>query len=255
MKIAIIGGCFTDQHNIPFNRLYHQTLERLLKGNEHQVEIRTIRYEWISKCVAKTIELYQDYPFDLLIFHLRAEPIMRMSKLYYKYLNAEKKLKHAINFPRLNLIYPEKFDLLSQRQIYRQGNDNTGESKVYHLLREANYSLGSLLGNKSYALNMLEKSILQIQEFCILENVKFLLLGPVSRPFSKFEDQLSAEMDRKFELLSDEKSINYLKLIKDVSRDNKPMFFENGIHVSQSGHDEIAQMIYAKIVLEKLTIT
>jgi hypothetical protein len=28
------------------------------------------------------------------------------------------------------------------------------------------------------------------------------------------------------------------------------MFFENGIHVSQEGHDEIAHMIFDKTILE-----
>lgn len=253
MKIGIVGGCFTDQHNIPFESLYHQTLKRLLIANEEKLEIRTIRYERISKCATKTINFYDSYPFDLLIFHLRAEPIMRLSKLYYKYLDQQKKLRHSINFPPLNLIYPEKFDLLLNRQICSLRGDDTVETKFYHMLREANYSLGSLLGNKRYAFDLLEKSIIQINQFCASKNVNFLLLGPVSRPFSRFENRISEELNTRFEALSAQKSINYLNLLKPFTADGRSMFFENGIHVSQEGHDEIAQMIFDKIVLLKLT--
>ena len=251
MKIGIVGGCFTEQHNIPFERLYHQSLKQLLNTTEDKVEIRTVRYERISKCVNKVIGFHDSYPFDLLIFHLRAEPIMRLSKLYYKYLDHEKKLKHSINFPPLNLIYPEKYDLLLNRQICSHGNNELDESGFHHLLREANYAIGSLIGNKKYAFNQLENSIFQISQFCVSRNVEFLLLGPVSRPFSRFENKISEEMDKRFASFSVEKSIHYLSLIKKHTVKDKSIFFENGIHVSQEGHDEIAQMIFDKIILLK----
>jgi hypothetical protein len=253
MNIGIVGGCFTDQHNIPFERLYHQSLKRLLITTEDRVEIRKIRYERISRCVNKVIDFHDSYSLDLLIFHLRAEPIMRLSKLYYKYLDHEKKLKHSINFPPFNLIYPEKYDLLLNRQICSQVNNNLDESGFHHMLREANYTLGSLIGNKKYAFDLLEKSIIQISQFCASRNVKFLLLGPVSRPFSRFENNISEEMDRRFVSLSAFKSINYLSLLKVLTSDGRSMFFENGIHVSQEGHDEIAQMIFDKIVMNRLS--
>ena len=121
------------------------------------------------------------------------------------------------------------------------------ENKTYHLLRELNYMFGSALGNKEYALNMLEKLIVQIQDYCFGQNTKFLLLGPVSRPFSIFENKLSAEISEKFQLFSAERSINYLALIKKKTTNNQSMFFENGIHVSQAGHDEIANMIFSRL--------
>jgi hypothetical protein len=146
-----------------------------------------------------------------------------------------------------NVFYPEKFELLLQRDINSQNNIIETESKIHHFLRETNYVLGSFIGNKRYALNILKKAIFQIQEFCLKNNIEFLLLGPVSRPFSKFENNLSNEINRKFKMFTSESAINYLDLIKRVTNDNRPMFFDNGIHVSQAGHDEIANMIYDKI--------
>src|SRR4051812_29472807 len=99
MKIAIVGGCFTDQHNIPFNRLYHQTLKKNVEENGNDIEIRTLRYERISKSLEKIDRLHNEYHFDLLVFHLRTEPLMRMTKFYYKYFDNKGKLCHAINFP------------------------------------------------------------------------------------------------------------------------------------------------------------
>ena len=147
----------------------------------------------------------------------------------------------------MNLFYPEKFDLLLQTLNNAQRSNNNKESMAYHLLRETNYILGSLIGNKRFAMKTLEKSVLKIHEFTQKKNIKFLLLGPVSRPFSKFEDRLSQEINVKFEKITKEKSINYLSLIKKFNDDNKSLFFDNGIHVNQSGHDEIARMIHIKL--------
>ena len=255
MKILIVGGCFTDQHNIPFDLLYHQTLKRKLTAKIEHVEIRTIRYERISACLNKIIALQKDYKFDLLVFHLRAEPLMRMAKLYYKYRNIDGKLKRSLNLPGLNIFYPEKFDLLSQRRLPVQNHQNHNESRFHHFLREANYILGSIIGNKSYALKMLKSSVLKMQDFCAQNQVKLLLLGPVSRPFSSFENHLSEKIHKEFNELVNKVSINYLNLLKTKTTDQKPMFFENGIHVSQAGHHEIANMIYRKLITDILLLT
>lgn len=247
MKIAIAGGCFTEQHNIPKDRLYHSTLQGLFKQDNKDIEIRTIRYERISKCAEKIVQLKSEYDFDLLLFHLRAEPLMRMSKLYYKYLNDAGELKHALNLPYFYMIYPEKFDvrLHTDRMIGNPMNPN--ESRFYHSLREANYMLGSWVGNKKYALEMLKNTILEIRDFCLVHKVKLLLLGPVLRPFSRFENSLSMEINDLFENLTRAESIKYLSLLKQATKNNESMFFENGIHVSQAGHDEIASMIYSAL--------
>lgn len=247
MKIAIVGGCFTEQHNIPFSCLYHQTLKDYLKEDDNNIEITTIRYERISKCLDKIIELKKTSDFDLLILHLRAEPLMRISKLYYKYLDDQGILHHAINLPYFKFFYTEKFDLLDHRRFTHQENIRLKSTKGYHILREANYILGSLIGNKIYALNILKRVVLDIQSFCKDKDINFLLLGPVSRPVSFFEDSLSRKINCMFEDISQKESISYLNLIKSRTKDHQPMFFENGIHVSQAGHNEIAEMIYMKI--------
>lgn len=252
MKMVIAGGCFIQQHNIPFSKLYHQTIKRLLIENNIQVVIETLRYERISTCIDKIKQLKKIYDFDFLIFHLRAEPSMRLSKLYYKYLDDKGKLKHAFNLPFLKILYPEKFEILAQRRINSDIQLIENESKSHHILREINYLLGSFIGNKKFALLLLEKTTLQIQSFCTNNNIQFLLLGPVNRPFSYFENKLSEEISKKFEHVAKVYSIPYLSLLKMETSSNESMFFENGIHISQAGHNEIASMIYQKIINDHL---
>jgi hypothetical protein len=246
MKIAIAGGCFTNQHNIPFERLYHQSILIELKKYFSELQIKTIRYERITKCLEKIVAFHVEYPFDLLIFHLRAEPLMRLTKLYYRYADEQRGIQHALNLPKLRILKPEVQDLLVLRPADFQCYNTLRESKLHHILREMNYITGSVIGNKTHAICLLQKMVQEIHAFCNDHQIQFLLLGPVSRPFSTFENKLSEEVDEQFKRLSEIHSIHYLSLIKLFTKQHQSMFFENGIHVSQEGHDEIAEMILDK---------
>lgn len=247
MKILIVGGCFTCQSNIKFERLYHQTLkEQLLSSGIKNVEIQTIRYERIAFTKEKIDAVFQNSKFDMLLFHLRAEPLMRMVKLYYKYIGHNNRLKHSLNFPFIKILKSEKFDMIEFRRIYHIENIND-ESNIYHYLRELNYLLGSAIGNKKYAFNFYSKFILKIMKYCDENSIDFILCGPVSRPFSKFENKLSYSMNSIFKNLSKANNINYLELLGEKTINNRPMFFPDGQHVSQDGHDEIAMMLSEKI--------
>src|ERR1035437_9609121 len=187
MKILIVGGCFTCQHNIESKRLYHQTiLNKFIDSGSSDTQIQTISYERIAKTIDKIETIHKDFKFDLLIFHLRAEPLMRMVKLYYKYIDDEGKLCHSLNVPFFPILNAEKFDLLEVRRI-RNSVINQDETPLYHSLRELNYGLGSIIGNKGRAMKSYAKFTEKIAVFCKNNSSDFLLLGPVSRPFSRFE--------------------------------------------------------------------
>lgn len=209
---------------------------------EDDTEISTIRYERIGMTLEKISAFQQSTDFDLLIFHLRAEPFMRLVKLYYKYMDHQNKLKHSFNVPFFHVIMPEKYDMLENRRI--NISSGTNETKIHYYLREANYHIGSLLGNKKNAFKMYERFINDISTYCYHTNKKFLLLGPVSRPFSIFENRLSEEISSHFLKYSKVASVNYLELIGEKTSGDQNMFFPNGQHVSQEGHDDVAQKIF-----------
>jgi len=246
MKILVVGGCFTCQHNIEFNRLYHQSLKKMLiQSGIENADISTMRYERIGMTFDKIAAFHRSNDFDLLIFHLRAEPFMRLVKIYYKYINQQSKLKHSLNLPILKIIMPEKYDMLENRRI--NISTGTNETKVHTYLREANYRIGHLLGNKKNAFDMYERFINEISAYCSNANKLFLLLGPVSRPFSVYENKLSYDISNHFLKYSNSTHINYLELIGEKTGKDQNMFFSNGQHVSQDGHDEVAQKIFNKI--------
>lgn len=247
MKIAIVGGCFTCQHNIPFNRLYHQTLVDLLSGQGIEAEVQSIRYERLAKTIEKIEALRNGYGFNILLFHLRAEPLMRMVKFYYKYLDENGKMHRSLNIPIFRLFYPEKFDVLLSRRL-QTDTVSSKESKMHIWLKGINYRFGNFIGNQRHAIKMHNNFLITLQEYCHCHKINLLVLGPVSRPCSAFENHLSKRMDKEFAMFCKKRGMRYVNLLGEITSTRENMFFENGIHVSQAGHDEVAKILRDRIL-------
>lgn len=251
MKALIVGGCFTCQHNISFERLYHQSIRnKFIDGGDLDIEIKTITYNRLSRVLNKIEKVREVYPFDLLIFHLRTEPLLGMIKIYYKYPDEYGCLRRFLNVP-LNRLPVE----VKQYNAVPIGNTQSlkkNDTILHKYMRQLNYYIGSVVGNKKRAIDLYEKCVLGLTGYCKENCVQFLLLGPASRPVSKFENRLSRDISGAFKSLTDREQLNYLELLGERTADNKPMFFDNGVNVSQEGHDEIADKIFTFLQTLKL---
>lgn len=251
MKILIVGGCFTCQHNISFERLYHQTIrDKFIDQGDLDIEIKTITYSRLSRVMDKIEKVREEYPFDLLIFHLRAEPVLGMIKVYFKYLDEKGYLRRYLNVPFHHLSIEGKHFKAESR--ISSGILKKHDTKFYQQLRELNYNIGSSLGNKKRAIDLYEKCVLGLVAYCNEHSIQSLLLGPASRPVSKFENRLSHDISSSFKSLADREQLNYIELLGESTACNKPMFFDNGFNVSQEGHDAIADKIFTFLQTLKL---
>ncbi|UOQ71335.1 hypothetical protein [Hymenobacter cellulosilyticus] len=196
MKLTVVGGCFPVQHNISQAGLYHQTLKRELQqtGRVAAVEVDVIRYERFQNCLAKIAASHARQPIGALLFHLRAEPVLRLLKLYYRYLDDAGRLRHALNLPFLQLVQPEKYDLLTVRPRTPAPIVPRPETPRRRRLRELNYRAGYVLGNRRFAFRQYERLVNSILEFCTRHAIPLVIIGPVSRPASVYENQLSAAL-------------------------------------------------------------
>ncbi|MFC2131259.1 hypothetical protein ACFLSQ_07480 [Bacteroidota bacterium] len=242
-----MGGCFPVQYNIPFGKLYHQTIKIMLGTLSIVSIIKIVRYERFANCLRKIENLHQISPFDYLVFHLRAEPLMRLSKFLYKYIDFNGKLKYSFNLPFLKVINPEKYDLLDLRRTSLERTEWSDRPAFYRTLRKLNYILGSLIGNRKYAVVKYLQLISEIQTFCLENGIKLILVGPASRPYCKYENSLSKKIHHTFSNEAKLNDILYLNIMGRIDENGNSMFFENGIHVSQAGHDKIGKLIFDKI--------
>ncbi len=252
MNITIAGGCFPVQHNIPKGRLYHDTFRRMLLERELDTNLTIVRYERFSTCLGKIEASNRTTPADLLIFHLRTEPAMRLCKLYYKYVDSSRILRHSLNLPVFNIINPERYEIPTSRIVLPQAGSKVSESGAHHFLREANYFLGAAVGNWKFAVDSYMKLLDDVVGYCRKKSVRLLVVGPVSRPLSRLENRLSMDIHEAFNARAKKSGTPYLNILGMRDGSGNYLFLENGIHVNQAGHDWIGRLIFEKLVYELL---
>jgi len=252
MHLTIVGGCFPVQYNIEPDRLYHATLRRQLAAQlpDQLPELHIIRYERLSTCLAKIMAAHVQQPTQVLLFHVRAEPVLRLSKLYYRYLDDQGRVRHSLNLPGADPGRAEQFDLLTRpRATAPVPATPLPLAETQHSwLRHLNLQLGRWLGHERRARRHYAALALQVADFCRRAGIRLVVVGPVSRPCSAYENELSARLHRHFAALAARQGLEYLPALGEVGTAGEPLFFPNGIHVSPAGHDRMAGLLYERLV-------
>jgi HpcH/HpaI aldolase/citrate lyase family len=247
-RMLIVGGCLPIQHNIPNDRLFHRTIVDLLGGKGVKMDTAIIRYETLSRCLGRIIAATKIVPCDILLLSLRTEPLMRISKVLYKFVDSRGDMKRSVNFPFFKILNAEIHDPLSARFLDAAREKKKKESKWRRFLIESNCFLGAFIGNKNFALRKYEELVRSINAFCMANGMTLLILGPSTRPFSKFENWLAKQINERFTKLARELGITYVDVLGTHDDSGNYLFFENGLHVSQAGHDRIGKKIFEKMV-------
>lgn len=242
INICIAGGCFPAQSNIAKEKLYHSIVKRKLEeesGNELLVNI--VRYERFKNCFEKIKEHVENNKTDVLLFHLRIEQVLRIAKLVYKYSEGGK-VKRKFTLPFLNKIPSEKIELL-QKNLGQPNTDVKKPAGLKKMKLNLNYFLGMLFGNVNYAFNKYDEIYTRIIQLCEDKNIKLILVGPACRPYNNIEDKLSKKLSEYFKLKAEKENIPFINLLGYSNEKKENLFFENGIHVSEAGHERAAILL------------
>jgi citrate lyase beta subunit len=247
-EICFVGGCFPVQHNVVYENLFHQKLRRKVENNsKNKLNVNIIRYERFSTVLDKIKTLADSKKLDLIVFHVRPEPYLRLIKLFYKYIDNKGKLKWSLNLPSFNLLNPEKYDMLDLRRIFHV-NVKQRKSVFHKFLISCNYIFGCLIGNKHYALKSYYRTAKGIIDFCNSNNIKYIILGPNRRNNNHIEPSLCRDLD-----LYISSKIDNQTYINGYENDEiRKMNQENGIHVTLDYHDLIAEKLFKTIIDNKL---
>jgi hypothetical protein len=109
-----------------------------------------------------------------------------------------------------------------------------------------NLLLGTWAGNRHRARHY-QSLVLEIADFCRQQGIRLLLIGPVSRPCGRVENQFSAQLCVAFAALARQHGLHYLPTLGETDATGQPLFFPNGIHVSPAGHDRIAWLLLDRL--------
>lgn len=246
LKILIAGGCFPVQDNIEYHKLYHQLLKSKLEDKfDCNIDISIIRYENIARCMDKIVEAVNTENPDIIIFHIRVEPILGLSKLYHVYQNRNGEIVKTFRLSSGSIIRYRKAK--SQQNEYSQH-----KTAVHCLLRELNYLFGYLAGNRGKILKAYLELIVKLIAYCKVNNIIPIITGPVSRPHSYFENYTSHSLHSYIYENIEFYNPIYINCLGSKNEDNKTFFCEDGIRVNEIGHKRISDLILDKIIIHNM---
>jgi len=242
-EFCFVGGCFPVQHNILYEDLFHQHLKRKVQNNyKCNLNINIIRYERLKDIFTKINELSYSKKIDILVLHIRPEPYLRLVKLLYKYQDSKGRIKYSFNLPFFNHLIPEKYNVLDN-------SDNSfdvinKDKSIFHqLLITFNYLLGSIIGNKFFALRKYYKITNEVINHCNSKNQCVIILGPNRRNNNQIEPFLCNNLNSYFSKRI--KNENYIDgyIYDGATKLNQ----KNGIHVTHHYHELIAEKLYFQL--------
>jgi len=227
IKMLIAGGCFLSQNNIASNLLYHQIVKNnFKKANQINLDISLIRYDSIRNCYKKISDSVSKEGVDIILFHLRVEPILLSSKLYCKYYDNDGKLIKHIRIAGNKLYYKKNTQPNPRLHLGIGIMPSKSYSKIHKIFRELNYLFGYFTGNWSKIIHDYLDSLIKIMQLCKEEKILLIVTGPVSRPYSYSENKLSFKLHKYMcEYLKEHKVI-YLNSLSRLDLGSKKISYQ-----------------------------
>lgn len=255
MRITIVGGCLTQQGNLPAAALYHQLLLARLAEAGCPAQLAVVRYERLTTCLAKVLAHEAAAPADCLIFHLRTEPLLRLIKLVYRYQDsAVPRVRYALNLPghRGATHHNPLLDRPSTKpQRAAPVTDYVTPPKP-RLGPELNAWLGTLIGNQWWAVRTTFALLDGLAAHAAAVGARLIVVGPPARPASAFEDHLARLLDRRAAAWAAGAGVTYVPLRNEPGVGDVPFFGLNNVHVSAAGHARIAALL-VEVLLTQAT--
>jgi hypothetical protein len=164
-KVGIVGGCFPAQHNVVHKDLFHQKLCAMIEQETGRcIDTHIERYEQLSKALSK-VQRSLDCGCQGIIFQVRPDPYLRLSKLWYKFTDEQRRVRYTLNLPQLHRIPSEQQNLRPSPQ--QTTPTITEPSGVLHAaLRELNYCAGVLTLANISALRRYAKLVVDVEKLC-----------------------------------------------------------------------------------------
>ena len=242
-NFTFMGGCFPVQGGILFEELFHQQLKG--EANLHydlNFNINIIRYERFKGCLDKLKAHAEHHPIDLMIFCVRPEPVLRLTKLYYKYIDAGGRKRRMLHLPIFGIRLPVKNRAEHPPNNFH-GTSGAASNKFWINL---NYLLGFLIGNNHVALKNYLFLVADLKQYCSTHDIPMMIMGPAIRTNTLMEKFLSYKLESYLEKRMDIPEDKFIRG-SDLVSDGQGLFNENGIHANEHYHRLIAVRIFKTI--------
>lgn len=231
LNIAIVGGCALTQRSIPKENRFFSIAKRKLETEQNsKVSFLFSSYESFYQLEETVLKQLAKKKPDLLIIHLRPQPLLRISKLFLRANNLNIKLNPILTSKKN---YPQNENM----QLPIVSNFTTKP-----LFMGLNILLGRLfLVHKIVATQILE-SLKNIESVCIKHNIQFMILGISPQPKSLQGNYCCKSLNDFLKSKCNDLTISYIDTFNTL---NDLEYFQNDcIHLSDLGHNKLGETFY-----------
>jgi len=239
LKIGVVSGCLSKQEEIDSKDLYHQLIKKNIQETLNiQIQFSSVWYTTLSGSVSKVVEMIENQNTNIILYHVRPDPFLRLVKLIIRYKDQSGKLNIRLNLDADDSKIKEK-DYINDIYV-----PQTKEKSFYKIVfKELNNISGYLLGIASKAICRQKTILDRIIKLCEEKNTQLIIVGPASRPRSSIENRILKVLDEKLHAYLAGRNINYIEFWGTKDKDGNSLFMDDGLHVSKVGHIRIANLI------------
>lgn len=242
LKAGIACGCLSTQKDITTNDLYHHLLKQKLLRYNIDFETTSYWYDTTTQCRERLRLLIKNKNPDVLLYHVRPSPYLRMSKIFIRYHDTNNRLRFKINLTADDGGIKERV-----HQPITIEQQNKKKYLFYVFLREFNFFISFLAGINQQSIKKQMQLLKEVVETCERHHVNLILIGPPSRPRSIMENYLLARFEKTLSGSGIYNNFQYISCYGSKDESGNALFQEDGMHVSKIGHKRLADLIFPAI--------
>ena len=242
IKAGIICGCLPTQLNIEPGDLYHQLIAQKIRSQFGVgLDVVSIWYTTLAESTGKVLELIAKENPDLVLYHVRPDPYLRISKLFVRYKDLKDQFRIKFNFNGNDQ------NISDGNPTIRTRRGNKKKSGFNIFLRELNYRIGYIAGINTIAIKKEFDTLKEISSYCRDKDLFLVIIGPASRPRSKMEEFLLQRLDESLFGFFRSADVNYVRCFGATGKNGESLFFEDKVHVNRDGHKRFSELLYPEI--------
>jgi hypothetical protein len=247
INVGFIGGCINFPNGISSDKVYHYLLEKKLFG----IEINIDKYLAYSELAGASEELIRRKSIDVLFVFMRYFPYMILNKPLIKLYGKNKEIIYRLHPYLINhklKVWPKKLDKYTE-----ESKNNKIPSRKYFGFRDINLILGKVLGLHNWAFRYVERKIMELNELCISNKIKLVVIGPTQNPETFMGDRICTYLNNRMKntlLIND---IDFIDIGSYFDENNNSIFQQDKIHFNEYGHQYLFKKLLRKIEFLQLT--
>ena len=236
--IGFVGGCAITQPDIPKEKRFIEVLRTKMKSDcSIETSFTFSSYSHFYELEKSIEKIINKQKVDLLIVHLRPQPLLVLSKFIIKKKNKNNKTAFFIN----PLVYRKCAYPYLEQSSSPVINQLALKPKSKPKLMGLNILLGRLFGLNKKAAKQIFNAILSIQSQCKQKDIKLTILGISPQPMTKHGNINCQELNVYLIKKCHDEGIEYVDSFSKMN--NSDCFQEDELHLSEKGHEYLGDIL------------